>query len=91
MQTQCPRCNWNIIILNLTGEQLDEIKRLIVNHQKLLAIQKLTKVQGVSLADAKGAIFHFNETRGTCHRCQKADLSGTYLNCPNCNAFNYNL
>ena len=88
---KCKRCNWEIIELKFTEEQLLEIRALLIQGLKLNAIQKINQYFKIGLADAKGFVLHLNKEYGKCIRCDFNDLKEEYPECPKCNAFNYNL
>lgn len=90
MNKQCKRCNWEIKPLHLSASQRVEIRELMDQDLKLLTIQKLKKETNLSLKDAKGAVMHMSPIYKHCTRCDFDQLTEENMECPKCQAFNYN-
>ena len=91
MEEKCPRCNWTIVQLNLSEEQKRAVAGILKQDAKLHAVKYLRENTTLSLTDSKGAMMHWHKTYGQCVRCKHTELTEEYINCPQCNAFNYNL
>ncbi len=84
------RCNNEILNLNLNEEQRNDVGRLLKQDKKLAIVTKLKDEYGFSHRDSKVIMDHLNKDFGKCGRCNYADLRFEYIDCPKCNAFNYN-
>lgn len=89
MDNKCNRCGSGIPTISLSAKQWIEFLSLI-RKNKIQAVKKMI-VYGLSHADAKRIVSHFNIQWNTCHRCGDEKLRGERVTCNNCQSFNYNL
>ncbi|MFC5873480.1 hypothetical protein SAMN05443633_101579 [Chryseobacterium arachidis] len=90
MKINCKNCERQLIKLNFTEEQKLHFYILMQNRLKLFAKNKIIDEHMLSENEADAIIDHLNKY-GRCIECKFDDLNHEYVECPNCQAFNFNL
>ena len=90
MIQKCSRCQWQISKLSFSREQRLEIRKLLQQNLSLHAIQYIKENSRIGLTNSKGAVQHLNKAFGKCINCDYTQLETESMECPKCQAFNYN-
>lgn len=86
----CHNCNSDIPKLNLTDRGLLHLWCLRYQDLSIFSVKYLIDSEKKSHKIAKQITAHFNPIYGECHNCNFDQLHGRNVQCPRCNAFNYN-
>lgn len=91
MKICCKRCNSEYfftlpIFSNKDKKEFTTLK----NDSSIKLVQTLIHSFKLTHKKAKFITLHINKTYGKCHRCDFDSLDKEYVNCPKCNALNFN-
>jgi hypothetical protein len=86
----CKKCKNEILKLNFTEKDKLDLYVLIQKNLKKFIENKLIYDFKLSKNESKIIIQHLNEKQGVCYECGFDNLIGEYVECSNCEAFNYN-
>lgn len=91
MKIQCVKClpKEGIECPDFSTSEKTKLSEMVKNNS-LKSIMYLKEQYTLSLHDAKYIVMHINEKNGHCNRCNFDKLTGEYINCPKCRAFNFN-
>ncbi len=91
MKINCKKCNNEIKKLEFNEQVKLDLYILMQNDLKIFAVKKLVDEFKISEIEAKTIIQHLNNNYGKCVECEFDKLKNEFTECPNCNAFNFNL
>jgi predicted Zn-ribbon and HTH transcriptional regulator len=86
----CKKCNYDIVIPDLTQDQKRELLTMKKSGQHLQIVQQIQETFKIGLKNSKALMEHINLKYGDCHRCNYTDLIGENIICPKCKSVNTN-
>ncbi|MDH7447830.1 hypothetical protein [Aquimarina sp. 2201CG14-23] len=91
MKLSCKKCSKREFeVPNFTSEEKKNLSELKANNKLGELIQKIESLYDIESIDAKFSFMHINKKYGKCNRCNVDYLEGEYVECPKCNALNFN-
>lgn len=90
MIENCKKCGTRTLEFEFSDEQRLWLSYYLEQEFYSWALKILKDEFGYSHADAKCILIHYNFPYGTCIKCKRDGLEGERVECPHCQAFNYN-